>query len=249
MEKKMMIAEFAALVGTTSKTIYQKISKFDELPVDERLMTVKEKVKGREVTLIITNTDQINFYKNLYGKNTVNDGEYYETLTENNSKIPVAEIQEPVKTFNNNQISPNIIEQILTVNNEWNNRYEQKINELISVTNKLSEVKEHQLLLEEKAGREGLYLNEINELKTDNKAYKKSNERLRYVIVTLIMVIVGFIMYFIMVNNISQPVNNPSEPVTNVQEQIDTKKTAESQEVVTPPTPQPAQKVSNPRKK
>lgn len=78
MEQKMNVADFAALVGTTSKTIYQKILNNSELPVNEQLVTVKEKVKGRETTLIITNSEQIKLYQNLYGKNTVNDGEYYE---------------------------------------------------------------------------------------------------------------------------------------------------------------------------
>lgn len=57
MEQKMNVADFAALVGTTSKTIYQKILNNSELPVNEQLVTVKEKVKGRETTLIITNSE------------------------------------------------------------------------------------------------------------------------------------------------------------------------------------------------
>ena len=64
MERKMNIAEFSALVGTTSKTIYGKINNNGNLPVNEQLKTVKEKVKGREVTLIITNDEQIELYKN-----------------------------------------------------------------------------------------------------------------------------------------------------------------------------------------
>ncbi len=245
MERKFMIAEFATLVGTTSKTIYDKIRKFDELPVNEQLVTVKEKVKGREVTLIVTNTDQINYFKNLYGKNNVNNGEYYETLTENNGykqvenvNEPVKNLQEMLKTSNGNSFEANIWNQFITVNNNFNERYEQKVSELIAVNNELAEVKGRQLLLEDKAGREGLYINEINQLKTDNEAVKKSNERLKYVIITLIMVIIGFIMYLVMVNNVSQPVNNISETVTNVQEQA-----------VTPQISQPVKNVSNQRER
>lgn len=244
MERKLMIADFAALVGTTSKTIYQKINKFDELPVNEQLVTVKEKVKGREVTLILTNTDQINYYKNLYGKNTVINGEYYETLTENNSYKLDNNINEPVKNFqdqvnsiNNNNFNENLWNQFLTVNNEFNERYEQKVTEVITLHNELAEVKGRQLLLEDKAGREGLYIKEINELRTGNEAAKKANEKLRYVIAGLVMVIVGLVMYLIMVNNVSQPVTNVPETVTNVQQPAAVQ------------APQPAKNVSNQRKR
>lgn len=222
-----MIADFAALVGTTSKTIYQKINKFDELPVNEKLVTVKEKVKGREVTLIVTNTDQINYYKNLYGKNPVINGEYYETLTDdngykldNNINKPVKNLQDIVKNTNNGNFDMSILNQFMSVNNEFNERYEQKITELIAVNNELAEVKGRQLLLEDKAGREGLYIKEINELKTDNKKVKNVNEKLKYVIMALVMVIVGLVMYLIMVNNVSKPVDNLSKPVTNIQQPI-----------------------------
>lgn len=244
MERKLMIADFAALVGTTSKTIYQKINKFEELPVNEKLVTVKEKVKGREVTLIITNTDQINYYKNLYGKNPVINGEYYETLTEengykldNNINEPVKNLQEMVKNANSVHFDINIWNEFITVNKEANNRYEQKVKDYITVCNELAEVKGRQLLLEDKAGREGLYIKEINELKTDNEKVKNFNEKLKYVIMTLLMVIIGLIMYLIMVNNVSKPVDNVSETVTNVQQPVAVQ------------SPQPAKNVSNQRKR
>ena len=66
MKKKVSVSEFAAEVGTTAKTIYERIKKNSELPLNEQLETVNEKVKGREVTLINTDTDQIEIYKNIY---------------------------------------------------------------------------------------------------------------------------------------------------------------------------------------
>lgn len=218
MERKMLIADFAALVGTTSKTIYQKINNFEDLPVNERLLTVKEKIKGRETTIILTNSDQINLYRNLYNKNSVSNGEYYETLTENDGYKQVENIKEPLKPLQDDIISEKLFERILTVKNDDNARYEQKINELIAVNKELAEVKGRQLLLEDKAGREGLYLNEINELKTSNKQVQKVNEKLKYVIMTLLMVIIGLIMYLAMVNNVSQPVNNVQEITTQQNE-------------------------------
>lgn len=232
MERKMNVADFAALVGTTSKTIYQKITNFDELPVNERLLTVKEKVKGRETTLIVTTPEQILFYQNLYGKNTVNEGEYYEILTENNGYKPVNNSEDALNNSPVQTSAGDFADRLLRVNEEFNDRYEQKITELLTLHKELAEVKGRQLLLEDKASREGLYINEINELKTNNKELLTFNERLKYVIIGLIMVIMGLIMYFVMVNNLSQPVNNVSETVTNG------KKPAGEQEVVTPPAPQ-----------
>lgn len=222
MERKMNVADFAALVGTTTKTIYEKINNSGELPVIEQLITVNEKVKGRTIKLILTNSEQIEYYKNLYGKNTVIDGEYYENVTVNNLNKPVNEIQESVKTSNNNEITVNVLNQFITVNNELNERYEQKITEYIKVNNELAELKSKQLLLEDKAGREGMYLNEINDLKQDhskeidnlkhlhtdeinelkriNNRYKLFNKGLITVIIVLLIVIIGYITFIIGVN-------------------------------------------------
>ncbi len=190
----MNVAEFAALVGTTSKTVYGRISNNSELPVNEQLNTVKEKIKGREITLIITNTEQIELYKNLYRKDTVIDGEYYETLTVNNVNKPVNEFQERVNNNNNTTFNDNIFDKFITVNNEYNNRLQQLTEELITSKSKM-------LLLEDRASREGMYVNEINDLKKDNNRYKLFNKVLITVIVTLLIVITGYITFNIGVNN------------------------------------------------
>ena len=155
MERKMNIAEFSALVGTTSKTIYGKINNNGNLPVNEQLKTVKEKVKGREVTLIITNDEQIELYKNLYGKDTVINGEYYETVTDINSNSPVNEVQEQVKINHNADLLAEMFDRLNTVHNEYNNRLQQVNDELITYKSKT-------LLLEDAKGREGYHINEIN---------------------------------------------------------------------------------------
>lgn len=208
MERKLNVADFATLVGATSKTIYQKISNFNNLPVNERLITVKEKVKGREVTLISTSDEQIEFYKTLYGKNTVNNGEYYETLTEYNSLEPVNNVNDVVNNIQQSgkvqqgaMFDVNIWNQFVTVNNDFNERYEQKITELIAVNNELAEVKGRQLLLEDKAGREGLYIKEINELKTANDRKLHCIYGLIAVVVLLFVGLTGYITYNIAVNN------------------------------------------------
>ncbi|MBQ1769082.1 MAG: hypothetical protein IIZ99_00060 [Turicibacter sp.] len=188
MERKMTIADFSALVGTTSKTIYGKINNYGNLPVNEKLRTVKEKVKGREVTLIITNDDQIEYYKNLYGKEPVINGEYYETVTDINGNIPVNEIQEPVKVNNSKELLSEMFDKLNTVHNEYNERLQKVNDELITYKSKT-------LLLEDKAGREGYYLNEINELKKVNDRNKLYINVLITVITILLLFITGFITY------------------------------------------------------
>ena len=211
----MNVADFAALVGTTSKTIYQKILNHSELPVIEQLETVKEKVKGREVTLIITDSEQIAHYKNLYSKSNVNDGEYYETLTETNGYKQVNNLYETLKTPQTQSMPDDMFDKIITVTNDYNNRLERYNDELIKVYEELSTVKSQQLLLEDKANREGMYINEINELKKENNRSKLFNKLLITVIVGLLLVIIGFIMYNIGVNNHNVDINNKVENVNN----------------------------------
>jgi hypothetical protein len=228
MEKKMNVAEFATLVGATSKTIYQKIRNNGELPVNEQLMTVTEKIKGREITLIITNSEQIEYYKKLYGKETVNDGEYYETLTDNNGYKLVNDVNKPVNDNNNADFNKNMFDRFITVNNDFNNRYEQKITELMKVQNELAEVKSRQLLLEDKAGREGFYINEINGLKKDVEQKEIWIKGLITVIVILLLGLTGYITYNVAVNSI--------------------KKSEQVEEVKTPPAPVQVQKTSTKKK-
>lgn len=178
MERKMNIAEFAALVGTTSKTIYGKINNNGNLPVNEQLKTVKEKVKGREVTLIITNDEQIELYKNLYGKDTVINGEYYETVTDINSNLPVNEVQERANILQNAEKHLNYTEELLTLNDYFNDRIEQKNSELMKVYNELSTVRGNYKLLEYKADREGEFLNQINSLEQQNEDLKSQYNEL-----------------------------------------------------------------------
>lgn len=190
MERRMNVAEFAALVGTTAKTIYGKISNYSELPVNEQLKTVREKVKGREVTLIVTDSEQIEYYKNLYSKSPVNEGEYYETLTDNNSYKQYTESENIVKNNNSNSFASEVFDKIITVNNEYNDRLQRLTDELITSKSKM-------LLLEDKASREGIYINEINSLKKENNRYKLYNNLLITVIITLIIVITGYVTFSI----------------------------------------------------
>lgn len=232
MQEKMNVADFAALVGTSSKTIYQKILNNSDLPVNEQLITVKEKIKGRETTLILTNSEQINYYQNLYGKQPVIESECYENLTLNNGNKPFTSEGTNEKTNNINNFDDDMLERLITVNNEFNNRYEQKITELIEVHNELAEVKGRQLLLEDKAGREGLYLNEINGLKKDNNRLHQVIYGLVTLLVILLLGLTGYITYTVTVNYHNKHITDAgNETVTEETINPDIKKVAQENPV------------------
>ncbi len=216
----MNVSEFATLVGTTAKTIYARIANNSELPVKEQLMTVKEKVKGRETTLILTDYEQIQIYKEIYSKINVNNNKYYETLTENNINQPVnvvTEQLEGVKIANSNEL----FERLLTLNDDYNNRIEQKNTELMNLYEELSTIKSKQLLLEDKASREGLYINEINELKKVNNGLQKDNNRNKIVIyslITVIMIILTVFVTILIVNKNFSNSNDTKTPIESVEQ-------------------------------
>ena len=212
MDKKLSVAEFAALVGTTSKTIYERLKRNSELPLQEQLITLDEKIKGRTVTLISTNTQQIDVYKQIYGKTSVNNGEYYEILTDNESSKQVINENNPVK-INDGTISDNeVINRLLTLNEDNNNR-------ILQLTDELITAKQHQLLLEDKAGREGLYIKEINELKTQLKTENDRNKTVIKLLITalftLIIILLMLITWFVTVKNLQNSIGKSNGIQTN----------------------------------
>lgn len=177
MERKMKIADFAALVGTSAKTIYKQIEK-------NRLVTVNELQNGREIALIVTNDEQIKEFQNIYGKTKVNNGNYEDILTVTDSEYTVSEVQnQPIQQF-----SDNSIDKLITLNNQLQDR-------LLKVTDEVIESKSKQLLLEDKANREGLYLKEINELKSVNNRYIKLFISVSFGLITVIAGLIIFAMY------------------------------------------------------
>ena len=182
MEMKLKFAEFAELIGTTAKTVY----KMEER---EEIITVTEKVNNRPTRLVVTNSEQINHFKNVYSKSPVNIGNCEDIVTNNNQSMNVNNTSQ---ITNNNDVMQEMFEKIVTMNEQYNNRIAKLNEELIDSKSKL-------LFLEDKASREGLYLKEINELKTENKELKTSKTKvinlLVAVIVVLLMVIVGFVTF------------------------------------------------------
>ena len=148
--------------------------------------------------------------RNLYSKEVVNGGNYYDIVTNNNGQNIVNEIQSTVNPNKNNSFNGDAFDKLMTLNETYLNRIE-------TVTNELMEYKSKTLLLEDKANREGLYLNNIKELETENNRLKTSNKRLLLVLTVIISVLITVLGTLLIVNNIQ---NNVNEEVKNSPQEI-----------------------------
>lgn len=200
MERKLPVADFASLIGTTPKTIYERIKINDKLPVNERLNVVKERINGRETKVIATTLEQIEIYKEIYGKSDVINGEYYDIVTDNNDNLPVNDDNNEVNLSVNTEKTEILLNKLIKVNEDYNNRIEQKTTELITLQKELANVKSQQLLLEDKANREGLYLQEIKDLKKENNGKDLLIKVLITVIVSMLLIAAVVITYYLTVN-------------------------------------------------
>ena len=161
MEKTLKVADFATLLGIVPKTVYKMIERGE-------IITVTEKINNRSTTLVVTSDEQIQELKKTYGKDQVRNGNYYENVTENERLISDIEYSEPVKHIDNNAFATEVIDRIVALNEGYNEQLKEYSEQLQKVNEELVTAKSKVLFLEVKAGREGLYINEINGLKTDN---------------------------------------------------------------------------------
>lgn len=263
MEKDLKIAELANIWGTSVPTVWNRIKKHS-------LTTVKKQDENnKEVTYVRISEEILKKYivnVNNNINNVVNNGYYEDMLNVNNVNNDIKthenDIIDTEYTISKNNQITEVINTLTSVNNDYNERlttlYEDNYNQLQTINNdynnrlqelskELVDYKSKALLLEDKAGREGYYINEINILKKDYKGLSTTNERLKYIIAILAILIVGLLTYLITVNNL---VKNLSHQVNNVQEEvINDKKPAEVQEVVTPQAPQQAKNANIQRKR
>lgn len=229
MERKLKVADFATLLGIVPKTVYKMIER-------NEILTVSEKVNNRQTTLVVTSDDQINELRKIYSKEQVSNGNYYENVTEIEHTNTDNVTHNTVKDTNTSVFAAEVIDRIITLSNGYNEQLNTYHDHLQQVSEELITAKSKMLLLEDKAGREGLYINEINQLKKDNNRQKQFIYGLISVIILLLLGLAVYITYNVVINNLSQPVTNVQEPVIN------TEKPAEVQ------APQQV-KVSNQRKK
>lgn len=185
MEKELKIAELSALWGVSVPTTWNRIRK-------EGLQTfIKKNENNKEVNYVRVSDDVINQYvinDNNNVSNTVNNGYYEDMLINNNGNNIVKNPQTQVNKDYSREDLQELITTITSVNESYNNRIE-------TLTNRLINAESKQLLLEDKANREGMYINEINGLKEENNRYKLYNNLLITVIITLIIVITGYITF------------------------------------------------------
>lgn len=195
MERKYKVADFAALLGVAAKTVYKMIER-------EEIMTVTEKVNNRATTLVVTTDEQTEELRRNYSKEQVRAGNYYENVTDNNHSITDVESYEVVKTNNDNSFASEVIDRIIAINDGYNEQLREYNERFKQVNEELVQEKSKVLLLEDKAGREGLYLNEINGLKKDNNRLKSFIYILVTLLVLLLLSLTGYITYNITVNNL-----------------------------------------------
>lgn len=187
MEKELKIAELASIWGASVPTTWNRIRK-------EGLSTVKKLDENRkEINYVVITDEQINKYINNNNNNvnnTINNNNYEELLTIDNDN----------KVINNGENAQGVslsavevFDRLICINNQYNERLE-------SVNKELVEAKSKQLLLEDKANREGFYLNEIKELKTDNNRLSRLLTTLIIVSMFLLLCLVGVLTYNFAIN-------------------------------------------------
>lgn len=217
MQKELKISELASIWATSVPTTWNRIRK-------EGLTTFKKKDEtNKEVNFVTIPEEILNKYIN--NVNNLDNNVYYEDMLNvnnvNNNTENVKNQSEQV--FNKDDIK-DIINTITNVNNDYNDRLKTLTDELITYKSKT-------LLLEDAKGREGYYINEINELKKENNRNKLYNKILITFITILLLFITGFITYHIAKSDIvsdtvvekSVQVEPKSDQVSN---QVEQKQTA-----------------------
>lgn len=215
MQKELKISELASIWSTSVPTTWNRIRK-------EGLITFKKKDENnKEVNFVSISEDVLNKYIN--NVNNFDNNVYYEDMLNvnnvNNNVENVKTKQEQV--FNKDDIK-DIINTITNVNNDYNDRLKTLTDELITYKSKT-------LLLEDAKGREGYYINEINELKKENNRNKLYNK----VFIIVITVLICVITYCVTVMKVSHNEENSAtvKETLTVQEQPTT---VSKTEIVTP---------------
>lgn len=200
MERELKISELASIWNTSVPTTWNRIRK-------EGLTTFKKKDENnKEVNFVGISEEILNKYINHV--NNLDNNVYYEDmLNVNNINNNVENIKtQSEQTFNKEDIK-DIINTITNVNNDYNDRLKTLTDELITYKSKT-------LLLEDTKGREGYYINEINELKKENNRNKLYNKLLITIITILLLFITGFMTYNIAVNKSTVQVDEKTDKVS-----------------------------------
>lgn len=211
-EKELKISELANIWAVSVPTTWNRVRKED-------LKTVKKVDENRkEVNYVIISDKIINKYV-LTVNNNVNNHNYEDILTDNNVD---ENINNNLKYGNDNISASEMFDKLSTLNKEYNDRLERVNEELITYKSKT-------LLLEDKANREGFYINEINTLKKDNNLLLKGLITLLIMFIITLISLTAVVLYHkaiegnkevsTTVENVSSPIQAPKKEVKPVKAQ------------------------------
>ena len=194
MKENITVQELANIWQVTVNTTWKRLNRIQkELKEgDERLIISKKMVNNREITVITIADDILNKFT---VNNPVNNSDYEELLTDNNGYNPVNNSTNSVNTQDLIDRVMDYSEQMnITVNNIHND-YTQR---LLTVQEELLKEKSKIPLLEDKAGREGLYLQEIKELKENHKNKMRVLTALLIGLFVIWVITVSFLIYLLL---------------------------------------------------
>lgn len=198
-EKELKISELANIWAVSVPTTWNRVRKED-------LKTVKKVDENRkEVNYVVISDEIINKYV-LTVNNNVNNHNYEDILTDNNVD---ENINNNLKYGNDNISASEMFDKLSTLNKEYNDRLERVNEELITYKSKT-------LLLEDKANREGFYINEINTLKKDNNLLLKGLITLLIMFIITLISLIAVVLYHKAIEGnkeVSTTVENVSNPV------------------------------------
>lgn len=198
-EKELKISELANIWAVSVPTTWNRVRKED-------LKTVKKVDENRkEVNYVVISDETINKYV-LTVNNNVNNHNYEDILTDNNIN---ENVNNSLKYGNDNISASEMFDKLSTLNKEYNDRLERVNEELITYKSKT-------LLLEDKAGREGYYINEIKTLKKDNNLLLKGLITLLIMFIITFVSLVSIVLYHKAIEGnkeVSTTVENVSNPV------------------------------------
>lgn len=198
-EKELKISELANIWAVSVPTTWNRVRKED-------LKTVKKVDENRkEVNYVVISDEIINKYV-LTVNNNVNNHNYEDILTDNNIN---ENVNNNLKYGNDSISASEMFDKLSTLNKEYNDRLERVNEELMSYKSK-------SLLLEDKAGREGFYINEINTLKKDNNLLLKGLITLLIMFIITFVSLVSIVLYHKAIEGnkeVSTTVENVSNPV------------------------------------
>lgn len=205
-EKELKISELANIWAVSVPTTWNRVRKED-------LKTVKKVDENRkEVNYVVISDEIINKYV-LTVNNNVNNHNYEDILMDNNVN---ENINNNLKYGNDNISASEMFDKLSTLNKEYNDRLERVNEELITYKSKT-------LLLEDKAGREGFYINEINTLKKDNNLLLKGLITLLIMFIITLISLIAVVLYHKAIEDnkeIITTVENVSNPIPEQKKEV-----------------------------